>query len=265
MTVPNNPGKPLEGAFTLLGKTFGLYKDNFKTLIGYAAWLLVPYAVYLIMAILEPEMFQAYSLQDPDAMTTFSPLATILVIIASIAGIVAGIWVTNALTQFVSKVGKKEKVDHDKIKQRSWQLFIPVIWVGILTALIVGAGLFVLLIPGIIFAIYLAFASVSVILDNQRGTKALSYSYELIKGRFWRTLWRLIVGVVVLLVIYFLILGVLAGIVLAVDVATGGTIDNMSLSIILILDTIDQLMGVAFTPLFLAYTVLLYHNMKATR
>jgi len=255
----------MEGSFSLLGKTFGLYRDHFKKLIGYAAWLLIPYAVYLIMAILEPEMFRAYSLQDPDAMTTFSPLAMILVIIASIAGIVAGVWVTNALTQYLGKTGKKEKADNDKIKERSWQLFIPVIWVGILTTLIIMAGVFVLIIPGLIFAVYLTFASVAVILDNQRGTKALSYSYELVKGRFWKTLWRLIVGSVVIVALYFIILGILAGIVLGIFVATGGSIDNMSMAVILILDTIDQLMGVAVTPLMLAYTVLLYLNMKATR
>jgi len=110
-----------------------------------------------------------------------------------------------------------------------------------------------------------AFSQFAVILDNQRGGKALGFSYQLIKGRFWRVLWRLIVGSVVFMVLYFVVLGIFSSVIVGIYSATGGSIDNMSLAIILVINTFEQLLNLALTPLMLAYMILFYLNAKATR
>lgn len=255
----------MEGGLPLLSKTFELYREHFKKLIGYAALILVPYAFYLVLVIIKPELIQAFMMEDPVAMAEIGGGWWLAMVIYGLAVMVVSLWVTVALFQYIEKASKKEKADAEKIKERSWQLLVPLLWVVILGTLIVVAGLFVLVIPGIIFAIYLAYAEVSVVLDNKRGTKALSHSYELIKGRFWKTLWRLIVGPIIILLLYFIIAGILAAVVMGINAAMGGTLDAPTLTAMMALDVIDQLLGVVFMPLFMVYLILLYRNAKATR
>lgn len=255
----------MEGSLPLLSKTFELYREHFKKLIGYAAWILVPYAFYLLFIIINPDLIQAFMMEDAEAMAQISGIWWLLMAVYVIAAMVISIWVTVALFQYVDKASKKEKVNDKKIKENSWKLIVPLLWVAILSTLIIVAGLFVLVIPGLIFAIYLAYAEISVALDNKRGTKALGYSYELIKGRFWKTLWRLIVGPVIMMLLYLLVVGVLAAIVMGINAAMGGSLDAPTLTSVMLLDVIDQVLGVVFMPLFLVYMVYLYHNAKATR
>ena len=61
------------------------------------------------------------------------------------------------------------------------------LWTGFLGGLIVF-GLAVLIIPGIIWAVYYMFLPYVVSVTSLFGKKALDYSKSLVQGRFWRTL-----------------------------------------------------------------------------
>ncbi len=61
------------------------------------------------------------------------------------------------------------------------------LWAGFLGGLII-LGLCVLIIPGLIWAIYYMFLPYVVSVTSLSGKKALDYSKSLVKGRFWRTI-----------------------------------------------------------------------------
>lgn len=61
------------------------------------------------------------------------------------------------------------------------------LWTGFLGGLIV-LGLFVLIIPGFIWAVYYMFLPYVVSVTSLSGKKALDYSKSLVQGRFWRTI-----------------------------------------------------------------------------
>ena len=61
------------------------------------------------------------------------------------------------------------------------------LWAGFLGGLII-VGLCVLIIPGLIWAVYYMFLPYVVSVTSLSGKKALDYSKSLVKGRFWRTL-----------------------------------------------------------------------------
>ena len=56
--------------------------------------------------------------------------------------------------------------------------------VSILQGLIVLGGILLLVIPGIIFIIWYAFATMAVILEEKRPREALAFSHSLVRGRF---------------------------------------------------------------------------------
>ncbi len=62
------------------------------------------------------------------------------------------------------------------------------LWAGFLSGLIILVGLCVLIIPGLIWAVYYMFLPYVVSVTSLSGKKALDYSKSLVKGRFWRTL-----------------------------------------------------------------------------
>ncbi len=70
---------------------------------------------------------------------------------------------------------------------------LPFIWVSILVALMVGLGFVLLVVPALIFAVWYAFASNHLIVDDVHGTAALAKSKALVVGRWWSVLFRIFV------------------------------------------------------------------------
>lgn len=80
---------------------------------------------------------------------------------------------------------------------------------AIITILVYSAIMCVLyiflVIPALVFAVYANFMIYCVIIKNQKGLKAILYSVDIVKHRFWKTLLRVIViSLIQLIVNYFI-------------------------------------------------------------
>lgn len=75
----------------------------------------------------------------------------------------------------------------------SLPLLWPLFYTFILLGLIVMAGYFLLIIPGIIFSIWYAFTIYQVIFENTYGMAALRASKQLVAGRWWTILFSLLI------------------------------------------------------------------------
>ncbi|XOB42689.1 MAG: hypothetical protein ACKKMP_01385 [Candidatus Nealsonbacteria bacterium] len=69
--------------------------------------------------------------------------------------------------------------------KEGWSKYWPFFLVSLLTGLIIGLGFLLLIVPGIIFAVWFGFSYYTVICEDKRGFKALSRSRELVKGHWW--------------------------------------------------------------------------------
>ena len=75
--------------------------------------------------------------------------------------------------------------------------FWSIIWIGILTSLVAATGFVLLIIPAIIFGIYLTFTYYALVNENRRGMAAMVRSAQLVHGNWWGVLGRmLLVGLV---------------------------------------------------------------------
>lgn len=76
------------------------------------------------------------------------------------------------------------------------------------TAIVIG-GLILLVVPGIIFAIYLSFVGIAVVLERRGVKDALSRSWDLVRGNWWRmfglVLLMAIIGGIATLVLTFVL------------------------------------------------------------
>ncbi len=262
-----NPAKEKEvkGIITLLGESWRLYRANMGILIGYSAWILLPYAAFLLLNAFIPDqaLLQAYFSSDLSNGETSLPILILVISLLVLQGIIT-IWASNAITLSVSVLSQEKKPDTEKINSRSWAVIIPLLWVAILTTLAILGGLILLIIPGIIFAVWFCFSQISVVLDDKRGLQALHFSRTLVSGRFFEILRRIVLGPFVILMIYLLIASLLIGLTISIGSVFSGNVEEIVRPISIIADVIETVLEVLFLPLFLSYATLLYLDVKRT-
>lgn len=163
------------------------------------------------------------------------PIVVIHSVLGALALILVMLWGTLALYTTVVHDGT---LSPKLAFKRAWERLPGFTFVGILTTLITLIGFATLIIPGIIFAVYLSFASFAYVAHGARGKAALFSSLALVHGRWWRTLW-MIIAPVVLAIIPLAILGA-------------------------ILPGAGEFLGrIILTPLTMIYMFMLYQNLTA--
>jgi len=119
-----------------------------------------------------------------------------------------------------------------------------VILVSILVGLVVAVGFILLVIPGIIFLVFLSVSIPVLIVEGRRGTEAMGRSWNLVKGHFWHAFAVIVVAAV--------IVGIISGII--------GAIGGNNWAVRWIFTAIAQILTVPFASLV---SVLLYLDLRA--
>jgi hypothetical protein len=127
---------------------------------------------------------------------------------------------------------------------------------SLLYGLAVTVGLVALIIPGIWISISLVMCVYAASVDNHGPVKALGYSYELVKGYWWRTAAVFAVIMIIAMVFYFAI-----GFISAMVLVTGdpSAIDGPSLWLDII---IFPIISAALTALMYCLAYVVYEDLK---
>lgn len=230
----------------LVQLTGAVYLKNFGLYFGYAAWILIPQAVIFFLG--------AVGGQDDVKLAGAIALQVLIVGLS--------VWITIVLTLLTAHIVRRQKFTLDELSKRSVPLITSVFWVGIMAALIKIIGLLLLIIPGIIFAVWYAWAETEVILNNQRGLAALVASRDLTRGRFWPIFWRLLGGGIVLVAIY---LSVSAGLTGLVEYLTTGQVTFWTEQQSLTALATQSLIDAAAFPLLVIFITLLYLDLQVEK
>jgi flagellar biosynthesis protein FliQ len=231
----------------LLLLSYRLYRKYFWTLLGYTAWLLLPSTGLLALKSVQP--FH---------QNTWWFIPAVLCVMVGI--IFLGLWITIILTKFSASLIEGKKTSHETLQQNSWNLIPPLLIVSILQAVAIVGGFLLLIIPGIIFLVWYAFAQFNLILDNTRGVQSLSQSRQLVKGRFLEVFWKLLSGPLIITLLYSSVLAILITII---GLATGVEIDPLfGQEAPLWVNLLETITNVLLTPLIMLYLTLLYIELK---
>ncbi|MBN1325834.1 hypothetical protein JW977_02535 [Candidatus Falkowbacteria bacterium] len=169
------------------------------------------------------------------------------------------LWISILLIELINKIHKNQNININELFQSSMKKIASYFWVLILISLIIMLGFILLIIPGIIFAIWYSFAEYIVVLEDIKGVKSLKDSKDLVRGRWGAAFWRLVLPS---LLVY--VFGGLIALVLTL-IFSLGNIDFSALDQNLMFNAIVSLIFIILSPLFTAYGVILYNNLKDTK
>jgi hypothetical protein len=210
----------------ILSEAFRIYRENAANLLVIVAVVVVPLS--FISAV---------------AVRLFDVTVTAVIIGAAIGVIIWAI-LQAAMLRGAAQATIGDPVDIEASYRWGLSRFGSVLLVAVLVGIVVGVGFLLLIIPGFIFLVFLSVSEPALIVENRRGTEAMSRSWNLVRGHFWHAL--------VVILVAAIITGVIQGIISAV----GG--DNWFVR--WIFTAIAQIITAPFTALV---TVLLYLDLRA--
>ena len=177
-------------------RTWDLYTKNFKS----TSVLVLIFSVPLIILYL----FAPYSMFKPDLLNGRWIFFTADILLGALIGMVLSL----SLNYNIYQSSKNHKVKFIDALRFALSKFWTAFGTSLLMALML-IGLFLLLIvPGIIFAIYWSFLVPVIIIKNLSGKKALDYSKSVVRKRWWKTLgYSIVLGLIpvaIIMIVMFL-------------------------------------------------------------
>ncbi len=195
---------PLITSREIIRASWSLYIHEWNQALRITSWLMVlPILLFVLMLALRPTGDQTW--------------VAVLFGLVVLLTFVVEIWVMVRLLRWTLITDRGGKIEKNEM-QLALSNIPAVVLIGIIQGLAVLGGTILFIFPGIWLGIALMFAQLCALEDGAWGTKALSASYALVKGRWFSVFWRvLVVGlfsvIVVVLVsnIFFLLMSLIAG------------------------------------------------------
>lgn len=132
---------------------------------------------------------------------------------------------------------------------------VPLFIANVVVGFLILGGLFVLVIPGIVFSILLALVSTAIVIDDVKGVEALRVSAGLVKRYFWEIFGRILVLMGINLAISFVL-----GMVLEIAERTlgGGTTG-------LVAFVLNMIINIGMMAFSVIYMTRIYQQVRAER
>ncbi|MDO8499038.1 MAG: hypothetical protein Q7S66_00020 [bacterium] len=231
----------------IIVQSLALYKKHWKQLGLFSLVLFFPTLISSTTGILSTFMI-AYA----PGTVAFTNIVTLAILVASA---LFSLWATIVLSiKIKNLIANKTDDTWPALFTAASPLIWPVLLTSVLTGIFVICGAILLVIPGIIFAIWYSLAIYIAIFEGKKGWAALQTSKSLVAGRWW-----LILGSIVIPGLLFALIGAAIQSVLAFPVAT--FVANEAVNDI-IQALIGALISSLFTPLFITAIVLVYLSAK---
>lgn len=176
------------GVLTLLRQTHALAKQERMLLAGYAAWIMMPALATFGVTFLSLSSFWESTLTN----------------IILVGDILLGTWVGACLTLVAMSRLRKEPLEEREISTRARKALPVLLYLFAFSLFCVVAGTYLLILPGIVAFVWLAFTDVVALeKPNVTFSRAITSSRDLSKGRFLTVFWRLLAGNAVFGAVYF--------------------------------------------------------------
>jgi hypothetical protein len=225
--------KSLSSPIDLLKKAVEIFfkKENFVYFLKLMLIVLVVSFGVGLLATLPSGGLVLLTGQDPSQ----NPIWILPLLAGAIAMIILSIWMQAVIYESVRKVFSKESLEIKITLKSGWAKTWKFFLVGLALMFIIVFGLLLLIIPGIIFAVWFSFSQFIMISEGLGVRASLAKSKGLVKGRFWPIFGRFIV--------FALVIGIFQILLSLVPFVGGFT-------------------SLFFTPLFILPSYLLYQELS---
>ena len=232
----------------IIRQSWNLYIAKFKKYLPVLGIIFVVTAIMEIADILAIDVFHLADIWKTTILIATGILTYFLTFIITIILII----LSNKLLD-----NKKGAVSIKEIKD----VFLHAFLVAVVVALITAGGFLLLIVPGVLFMVWYAFAMYLVILEKKSGIKLLAESRELSRGKFWAVFGRLVVPSVFWAIISYLVLaGIFSVLGLVLNKAFG--VSQTSLILEIASSLISNLVAAFFAPLYIIVATIVYRAVK---
>lgn len=185
----------LPGVADLIRQSWPLYRDRFKTLIAInllpvVLTAILSYVLYIPVISAPPPPFGAEPVGPSIGRLLMLFGLGVIVLIAALWAMIAQVLVLRDTPGALSA---------SSALAMARKILLPYLWISVLSSMLIIAGIMFLIIPGVVFMIWFAFAGYVLIEENLTGWQAMKRSRAYVKGRFGSVLWR--VGAIIFLLI----------------------------------------------------------------
>jgi len=244
---------PQRGLGDILTAAFELYRANAAKLITIVAIVVIP--LTFVLALLTQVAFKqncdtsnVQTLQDVQDVvnrcTGGVGRSLLLGALGWFIAIAIQQLVLGAVTRGGAEATLGRQVDVNSSYRYAFSRLGGLIGLALLIGLVVGIGFILLIIPGIIFLVFLSVSVSAFIIERLGVTDAMSRSWKLVSGQWWHTL-----GVIV-------VAAIIAGVVNGILTAIGGS----NFFLYWVFSSIGQIITAPFVALV---NVLLYLDLRA--
>jgi hypothetical protein len=248
------PAPPLlpKGIGDILNAAFTLYKQKWRDFFLIVAIVSVPLSIvqyFLADQLASPVTVHVDQVTGQVTTSGGSSLGTAIgaSILLALVGVLIYEIMAGALTRAAAGSVVGVEIDADASYRYGLARLGSILLIGILTGLAVGIGFIFLIIPGLFLLVKFAVSIPALVVENKRGTKAMSRSFELTSGHFWH-----VAGTVLLAAI---LTGIVSGILTAPFSSGGWFLRAIAASI-------AQIVTAPFTALV---AVLVYLDLRARK
>jgi len=234
----------LPGATAIFGQAWTIYKQRLGTFLGV---MVIPMLVsIMVSAILIGGGLLSISLLLSKFTAGGIGLLILSAILFFVIIFISQVWGQIALLYAVKD--SQERIGVVESYRRGWHKIFSYWWVSLLVGFITLGGFFLLIVPGIIFAVWFSLAAFVLIAEDLKGMSALLKSREYVKGKWGSVFWR------------FFFIGVISFIISLVPILI------FSFLKIPFGEEISRfVIGLFLTPLTMTYAFLVYSNLKAIK
>ena len=237
----------------VLDRTFKLYKESFLRYVAIVAVVQVP--ITLLALLLIGMIGGTFAANNGEAGEEMAVATIIGAVITLFLSIVASALCQGALCKSVSEsyLGREVSVGE------AYKFALPKLWTLIVAAIMVGlsvmGGMILLIVPGIIFALWLLLTTPVIMIENTKATKAMGRSKFLVSGNLGKAF---ILAFCVLAITW--ILGMLFGLIataIAKPMAGGNAMASM------LIQQFGSMIGqILAAPIASAAYILFYYDLR---
>lgn len=174
----------------MLDASIALYRKHFKLFAGIVALLMVP------LSFLQEWIFQ--TLADDSAVSAVEPISDSAAVAVIIFALISFLFVVPFLTAAIAYATTSVYLGGNPTIGQTYRFALrrthSILWLLLLMGIAVALGFIALIIPGIILYVRFAFGTSALVVEGSKGSKALSRSFRLAKGHFWKILGILILS-----------------------------------------------------------------------
>ncbi len=241
----------LISAWNIIVQSFILYKKNWQQFLLYQLWIALPFIFTFFLTNNDGAVFSILK----NHSIFFWPTIIIMALII-IGSIIISLWFSLSFMRAIAAAytGKAPAKIELTVLQTIHSIW-PAILTGILVGLTVLGGFLLIIIPGILFAVWFMFSIYAVAIDQIRyPIAAMKQSQMLVRHRWWRVFWRIFAtgfffGIIIFITEWLLALPA---------VAISQNVHLLTISIV------NPIIGFLAGPLTTSAMIILYIELKRT-